>query len=177
MSKCLVDESRLTDAGGRCLTQALFYESSNGTREKYTPIYTFKLRDYEVAGIGKMISAYKVYMDAIDEYDAAVKLVGNLHHWEMLCASKWFMEGGIFPAVSHLGLKTWREHKAAKERSIYLSILQEKAKDNDTTAAKAVLAEMKNEQVVAKRARGKQNKEVDVMSEEANDFLRLRRVK
>lgn len=177
MSKCLVDESRLYDSGNRLATNAIFWETNNAkTRDKYPPSYTLKLRDYQPPGIDSVLpSAYNIYMDAVDEYDAAIKLVGNMANWETLCALRWFMEGSMQPAISHLGLKTWREHKAAKLKSEAMQVLKDKLYDDKaaTTAAKAILAEIKGE-APKKKGAGRPNKQNNTNSIDtlAKDFLK-----
>lgn len=66
-------------------TQALFVEFNPDAP------YTLRTRDRERDG-RKVISAYQVYMQSVDEYDAAMRLVGSLEHWRKLCSLKWFME-------------------------------------------------------------------------------------
>lgn len=175
MTKCLVDDSKLYDTAGRLATNAIFWETNNAkTRDKYPPSYTLKLRDYQPKGIDSVLpSAYNIYMDAIDEYDAAIKLVGNMANWETLCNLKWFMEGGVQPAVTHLGLKTWREHKAAKLKSEAMQVLKDKMYDEKaaTTAAKAILAELKGES--PKKKAGRPNKQENGKIDNiAKDFLK-----
>lgn len=174
MSKCLVDESLLYDSVGRLATNAIFWESNNAkTREKYPPSYTLKLRDYAPEGYDKPFpSAYLIYMEAIDEYDAAIKLVGNMANWEMLCNLDWFMNGNKLPASSHIGLKAWREHKAAKEKSRAMALLQEKADNGDTNAAKAILAEAKGEKRAKPAGRPNKQNNSDSINKVAGDFLK-----
>lgn len=174
MSKCLVDESLLYDSIGRLATNAIFWESNNAkTRDKYPPSYTLKLRDYKPEGFDSTLpSAYNIYMDAVDEYDAAIKLVGNMANWEVLCGLDWFMNGGKLPASSHLGLKTWREHKAAKEKSRAMALLQEKAENGDTNAAKTILAEAKGEKPKARAGRPSKQKNSSGLDNVAQDFLK-----
>lgn len=174
MSECLVDESLLYDSVGRLATNAIFWESNNAkTRDKYPPSYTLKLRDYQPPGIDSVLpSAYKIYMDAVDEYDAAIKLVGNMANWDALCSLDWFMNGNKLPAASHLGLKTWREHKQAKEKSKAMALLQEKAENGDTNAAKTILAEAKGEKPKKKAGRPNTQKNTDGLGSVAQDFLK-----
>ena len=174
MSECLVDDSLLYDSMGRLATNAIFWESNNAkTREKYPHSNTLKLRDYTPEGYDKPFpSAYNIYMDAIDEYDAAIKLVGNMANWEMLCGLDWFMNGNKLPASSHLGLKTWREHKAAKEKSRAMALLQEKAENGDTNAAKTILAEAKGEKPKAKRGRPNTQNNTGSLGSDVKEFMK-----
>jgi len=176
MTDCLVPEELLYDSQNRFATNAIFWETNNKkTREKYPPSYTLKLRDYAPEGFDTLPSAYKVYMEAIDEYDAAIKLVGNMANWNQLCGLDWFMSGGKFPAQAHIGLKAWREHKAAKVKSEAMAVLKEKVQEKDTTAAKAVLAEIKDEAKGAtKKKAGRPNTQNNTSSlgKEAENFLK-----
>lgn len=173
MVQCLVDEATLYDTGGRFTTNAVFWETNNAkTRDKYPPSYTLKLRDYQPEGFDSPLpSAYKIYMEAVDEYEAAIMLVGNMANWEQLCKLKWFLEGGVQPAVAHIGLKAWREHKLAKTKSEAMQVLKEKVQEKDTTAAKAVLAELKGE--TPKKKAGRPNKQNNGgIDNVAKDFLK-----
>ena len=70
------DKAVLIDQRGLMRTETLFYEmSDNARREKYPPIYT--MREDHNHGC---ISAYEVYMSSVDEYDAAMRLVGSMRH-------------------------------------------------------------------------------------------------
>ena len=124
------DKSNLKDVRGVCRTQSLFVEF-NAKEEKYKVHYS--LRDFENKGY---TSAYKVYMTSIDENDAAMKLVGSLHHWRRLCGLKWFMQGHI--PLGHMGLESWRADMKARDETVAKKALIELAKEGNVSAARAL---------------------------------------
>ena len=101
----------LKDDKGRFLTMALFYET-NTNPEKFAPVYT--LRKEEFKGLP---SAYQIYMSAVDEYAAALELVGDFNAWQKLCGTKWFMDGKNVSETGFDGLNAWRAEKLLKEDS------------------------------------------------------------
>lgn len=114
-------------------TESLFYETLTGAMaKKYDPVFTLKEFDYK--GLPSM---YRIYMDSTDEYDAAMKCLGSMAHWEKLCGLSWFVNGrdGI-----HRGLNAWREDIKRRDASTAKKTLIEKAKSDDTSAARALLA-------------------------------------
>ncbi len=127
------DRSVLLSKYQKPLTAALFaerskvWESVNKEREEESgtgPIYT--LGEIEIDGLP---SAYQIYMNSVDEYEAAMKLVGSLFHWQELCKTKWFME-----AVTQ-----WREHMALRDFSIAKKVVMKEAKGNDGASARKLL--------------------------------------
>ena len=94
------------------------------TEDVDTAIYSLGYQ--EVSGY---TSAYQVYMHSVDEYDAAMKLVGSLHHWMELCQKKWFMEV----------LLQWREHMVLRDFSLAKGITMAEAKAGDGAAARKLL--------------------------------------
>ena len=70
------DPTILTDVTGRYRTESLFVETiQKRTAKRYDPLYS--MTDKEK---GELPSAYLIYMTSVDEYDAAMKLVGSLKH-------------------------------------------------------------------------------------------------
>ena len=125
------------DRRGVSKTESLFHETIQpNVRKNYTPIYS--LRDYDNKGFP---SAYNIYMTSIDERDAALKLVGSMSHWRKLCSLNWFMVGRT--EVQFEGLIQWRLDMAARDATEARRVLQDQMKDNNVTAARAVLAETK----------------------------------
>ena len=125
------------DKRGVSRTESLFHETIQPSiRKRYDPIYS--LRDYDNKGYP---SAYNIYMSSIDENDAALKLVGTLSHWRKLCTLAWFRDGR--KEVQFEGLHQWRLDMAARDATEAHRVLQEQMKDNNVTAARAVLAETK----------------------------------
>lgn len=126
------DKSELRDTRGVLKTQSLFLEFKySSDSNKYPPFYT--LREYEREGLP---SAYIIYMTSIDEADAAMKLVGSMHHWRKLCTLKWFMEGVAtrgFP-----GLESWRRDMKNRDDTQAKKILMEQAEEGSVSAARAL---------------------------------------
>ena len=111
-------------------TQSLFYEFP-GNKEEAT--YTLKNEDVEYKGKQK-VSAYQVYMHAVDEYDAAIKLVGSMKHWRKLCDLNWFLEGA--PEHSFEGLNQWREDMRLRDESLAKRQLMDSASAGNVNAQK-----------------------------------------
>lgn len=84
-----------------------------------------------------MISAYQVYMASVDEYAAAIKLVGSLRHWRKLTTCKWFVEGEKIKSFE--GLNQWREDMAARDSLTAKQALITRTRTGDTGAARALL--------------------------------------
>jgi len=143
---------KLYASNGNFSKVLMFWEMSTpAKRAKYPPVFTLKQNAYK-----GLPSAYLVYMDAVDEYDAATKLTPNMKMWDELVSAQWFFEGD--PRHGHQGLKVWREHKRAKDASAMKALLIKKAKGGDTTAAKAVLQETKGKAPVGRKSKQKVGK-------------------
>jgi len=115
------------DEQGRFRTQSLFIETN--VTPKLKPI--FSLREEGARGLP---SAHKMYMEAIDEYDAAMRIVGNMRHWHKLLATGWFTKGR--PELGHSGLNTWRNEKQLRDESEAKAVLIKAAKDGSVAAAR-----------------------------------------
>lgn len=123
---------KLRASNGVQITEALFEETIQGSsRQSFEPIYT--LRDYEYKG---KPSAYYIYINSIDEADAALKLVGSLAHWRKLCSLKWFIKGR--KEVGFEGLSQWREDMKNRDRTFAKNVLLTEAKLGNVTAARAL---------------------------------------
>lgn len=132
------------------LTAALFLETAD---DKSTAMYT--LREFEYNGYP---SAYLIYMNSADEYEAAMKLVGSMRHWEKLCGSKWFMEGkGV---ATHRGLEAWRLDMVLRDQSNAKRLLIEQAEQGSVTAQR-ILFEAGGTRAVAKKDAESVKKAVD----------------
>ncbi len=137
----------LKDKRGVQRTESLFHETIQPPiRLKYEPVYS--LRDYDHKGYP---SAYVIYMDCVDEHEAALKLVGSLSHWRKLTSLKWFLEGR--PECQFDGIIQWRADMKARDASEAKKVLQEQTKEKNVTAARALLAESKTKIVSATRAK------------------------
>jgi len=147
------DFARLVSTNGTYAVQKAFWElSTPKERKKYPPIFTLKQNDFYDKEQDKMLpSAYNVYMDSVDEYDAATKLAPNMKVWDIMKVPAWFMEGDL--PHGHQGLKVWREHMQARDASLAMKALHKKVKQGDTTAAKALLAESKKKAPVGRKSK------------------------
>lgn len=108
------------DARGAMKTELLFAETIQAERKsRYSPLYTLKERD------GELPSAYRVYMSSVDEYEAAMKLLGSMRHWRRLCGLNWFMKG--IPEKGFDGLASWRKDMELRDKSKAKKQLKEAA--------------------------------------------------
>lgn len=115
------------------LTQGLFIEFQNSDEE--AP-YTFK--EFDVYKNDRVyVSFSSVYLDSVDEYDAAMRLVGSWKHWQKLCSLKWFLEG--LPQFNWEGLESLRATMAARDRSLARRKLLEATEAGNVTAAKSIV--------------------------------------
>ncbi len=120
----------LFDVRGHRRTGSLFAETSQDKNRH--PVFT--LKDYDHNGL---ISAYNLYMTAIDEYDAAITMVGCMTHWRKLMASSWFMTGD--PDRNFTGLTSWRKDMQARDASQAKALLINKMKEGDRQAAQYLM--------------------------------------
>lgn len=122
---------QLRGANNILLTQALFVEFGNEDAP-----YTLKLDDQRKNG-RTYISLCKVFLSAVDEYDAAMRLVGSYKHWQRLCENKWFVDG--WDQFNFEGLISLRETMRARDRSLAKAKLIQAAEQGNVTAAKILL--------------------------------------
>jgi len=120
--------------------------STPSMRKKYPPIFTLKPYDYK-----GLPSAYRIFMESVDEYDAATKIVPNMKTWDQLKDASWFFNGD--PAHSFEGLKVWRQHMTQRDASAAKAALHDKMAKGDVTAAKAVLADTKTKAPVGRKSK------------------------
>lgn len=121
----------LRGANGILLTQALFVEFGNEDAP-----YTLKMDHLEKNG-RTYISLCRVFLEATDEYEAAMRMVGNWKHWLRLCENKWFVDG--WDQFNFEGLNSLREAMRMRDRSLAKRKLIEAAETGNVTAAKALL--------------------------------------
>lgn len=131
------DKSVLRDSRGVIMTRSLFLEAQDWAvkkKGKIKPLYS--LTEDEREGLP---SAYQIYMHSVDEYDAAMKLVGSMRHWRKLCKLDWFLEG--IPDKMFEGLKQWREDMKYRDASTAKRQLMSAANSTrgDTAAARKIL--------------------------------------
>jgi hypothetical protein len=142
------DFKKLYSSEGVFAFNKMFWEKHDlaATRKDLPPLFTLKLEPHK-----GLPSAYQIYMDSVDEYDAATKLAPNMKVWDTLVNCNWFREGD--PRHAHDGLKVWREHMKARDASLAKKILQEQAKEGNITAAKTLLAESKAKTPVGRKSK------------------------
>lgn len=165
------DNSVLYDTQGKALTQALFREkiTKNSYESGYRPHYTLKERTTD-----GLPSAYQIYINSVDEYDAAMKLVGSMKHWRKLCDLGWFLNEDTEKGFA--GLYQWREDMRLRDESLAKEALLNQTKKGSVSAASSLY---KNSQTSSKQSkssnnRGRSSKEKDVYEE---DLTRLQLVK
>lgn len=134
-------------SNGHFAVRKLFFENNVPEgRKKIPPMFTLKPHEHK-----GLPSAYEIYMNSADEYEAALQLVPNMAVWDELCNTKWFMDG--LPNSAFHGLKEWRKHMKARDASTAKAVLLEKTRGGDTTAAKAILAETKTKAPVGRKTK------------------------
>jgi len=125
-------------------TRALFKESMNLVQlKKYPPTYTLSETATWEAYHGLWLpSAKQIYLKAVDEYEAAQRLVVSVEHWAYLLNLNWFMTG-MEDTPTWTSLIQWRqEHRQIRE-SEALRLLWKEAREGNVTAIKAMLAHEK----------------------------------
>ncbi len=99
----------LLDVRGAKRTSSLFVDTIvKSSAKTMIPVYTMS----DVAK-GNYPSAYQIYMNSNDEYDAAMKMVGSMRHWRKLCLLDWFLKG----TDRFDGLESWRLDMLARDAS------------------------------------------------------------
>lgn len=113
-------------------------QSPNST---VTPLYTLKEFDDEERNLP---SAYRIYMDCVDEYEAAMRIVGSTRFWDRLCRNAWFIEPTrTNPIPGFDGLISWRQDKLAQQQSRVRRLLLDAAEEGDMASAKKIFDECK----------------------------------
>lgn len=120
----------LFDVRGARRTASLFLETTMDSN--LPPVFT--LRDFEKNGLP---SAYVMYLESDTEYDAAIKMVGCMTHWRILCAKPWFMNGN--PDKNFLGLAQWRLDMAARDATEAMRVIKDQVANGDKQAAQFLL--------------------------------------
>lgn len=123
----------------RKMTKSLFKETIGTPQlKKYVPSYTLREEPQWEAYHGVWLpSAKKIYLNSVNEYEAAHKLVCSMEHWNKLLELAWFVEGT--EDFSWTSLTQWREeHKQIRETET-LSLLRDQANKGNVAAMKALL--------------------------------------
>lgn len=114
-----------TPERGNWAGQSMFLEFPQHGKNAYPTLWTTK--GHEVQGHP---SAYEVYMDSIDEFDAGIKLAGSILNWKVISREdSWFYK-------EHLC--EWREHMAMRDASLAKQKIIENTKAGQTTAANSL---------------------------------------
>lgn len=119
-----VDLSLLTGKRGKYKTTALFWERRHLNPAFATPVYNVSRFDHDGT-----LSMYTIYMSYETEYDAAMRIVGDWKHWELLCAGTFFKKH----------VESWREERAVKEAALAHRVLLEAARSGNIPAARTIL--------------------------------------
>ncbi len=125
---------KLRGSNGVQLTEALFEETCISARNKdpeFKALYS--LKEYPLSNTP---SAYQIYINSVDETEAAIKLVGSLSHWRKLCSLKWFLTGR--KDVGFEGLLQWRQDMWERDRSSAKKVLIKLASEGNVTAARTL---------------------------------------
>lgn len=148
----------LKSSNGIQKTQGLFVEFG----EKDAP-YTLKNYDFTKEG-REYISFSKVYSEAVDEYDAAMRLVGSMKHWNKLLTLKWFVEGE--EQFGFEGVKVLREQMEQRDRSTAKAQLMMAASGGSVPAMKVLFdnAEIKTKGAGRPRKNESNKEDQDVAS-------------
>ncbi len=129
MIECLFTDEQLRGGNARKMrTQSLFWENKRIYGDIVTPLYNLTPQDK-----GGTLSVYKIYMSYDNEYDAAMRILGDWAHWEILCGHKPFFKK----------LEKWRSERTIREEALAHNILLDAARDGNVTAAKTLLLESK----------------------------------
>lgn len=161
MFDCKYELQEFKAVSGVYRTESLFVETiSTSSKQNYTPLYT--LKDFAHRGYPSM---HEIYKECTDEYEAAMRICGSVHHWNKLCNLKWFLEGreGVFRGVA-----SWREEMAARDKCLAKKTLMARVEDGDVSASRALiaLAEGKNS-----KGRPQKKKEVHALPGHLQDHV------
>lgn len=126
-------------------TDSLFVEriAKRHKNAGQVPVYSLSERQSKD---GKPV-LYDLFISCVDEYDFAVKAFGSKAHLDRLKKVKWFAEGWA-GCLTFRGYDSWLDDMAERDTSIGKSVLIERARDGDVSAAKK-LVDM-NKQVATK---------------------------
>lgn len=110
---------------GRLATASLFYEL-NDYDSKGVSVYSIGPEDIVLGDGSTRISARKIYMEQADptEYRAAIALLGDWRHWQVLVNSAKFK-----PVIEE-----WREELRTAIQSEAMAVIMDDAKQNPISA-------------------------------------------
>lgn len=122
----------LKSANGIQLTKALIYEWNN-------PEAPYSLREpndgeYYVSNKGvKYKSLPYIYRHSVNEYDAALNIVGSWEHWKKLKGCDWFRTG-LINSTQFTGLYDWQDEMELRDATEAKKLLMQSAKDGNVAA-------------------------------------------
>lgn len=127
-------------SSGRRKTQSLFLETiQKAQHEKYPAVYTLcEKEQWDYRHNIWLPSAKQVYIQSNSEYEAAIKLVGSIEHWNMLLNNDWFVDG-IDGEYQWTSLSQWKQEQDMRKISLAESVLISQAMQGDTNAAKFII--------------------------------------
>lgn len=124
---------KLRSSNGIQYTEALFEETFHGKVADKTHKPLYSLKEYPTS---ETPSAYQIYMNSVDETDAAIKLVGSLSHWRKLCSLRWFLHGR--KDCGFEGILQWRQDMWDRDRSAAKKVLMRLSSEGNVTAARSL---------------------------------------
>jgi len=129
------DTETFKDTRGSLRTKSLFYETItvDAIAAGWRPTYSIRESNKKT----ELPSAYRIFMSSVDEYEAALKIVGSLKHWRKLCECTWFMEGD--KPRNFDGLIQWREDMRLRDASLAKRQLVASAKEGDASSSRKLL--------------------------------------
>lgn len=164
------DKSVLKDGRGVLRTRSLFKETFDYRVKdpNLVPLYT--LAEDTKHGLP---SIWRIFMDCDTETEAALKIVGSLRHWDVLCNCRWFQKPELRDTngIYVLGLDKWREYKAKKEQDMIKSVLMQLALSGNVNAAKALLAGQKVEEPKVTAKKKKEEEVAPMLNSEEADIM------
>lgn len=133
--------------------------------EQKEPVYTIEEEDNDLP------SAHKVYMESMNEYEAAMKLVPSWAFWKQMLRQS--------VKVRRM-LDEWREEKLMKDQAKAKRMLWEQA-ENGNIQAQRLLFESKKEEAQLRQSergnRARSEKEKDVLEGALDKITSLKRIK
>lgn len=159
-----LDTSPLIDSKHAYRTRSLFKEAWQNYRKAdrasgWEPLYTLKDVHQSKEGLP---SAYRIYMNSADEYEAALKIVGSIVHWDELLKCSWFMDKTRWGR----GLHQWRQDMARRNASLAMRSLVALAKNGDGAAARKLLDLAEKEQGAMPKSPGRPSSKKDKEKQE-----------
>ena len=129
------------------------------------PVYTILPEDNELP------SAHKIFMESMNEYDAAMKLVPSWEYWKNMLRTS--------VRIAKL-IDEWREEKLLKDQAAARQMLWDQAKKGNVSAQR-ILYESKKEEAAQKRQqkeiRNREIKEQEILEERLATITNLKVVK